>query len=551
MNYILAGLILLSFFFIFSIIDQKRRKRNILEDLKSSWAKEREESINFDKASWYSIYYQEEKSFHTLSDQTMADIDFDQLFAKIDRTNSKVGQQYLYNKLKNPTNNINQLHELNEQSKFFRENTTLREKIQGELIKLNSSEGYSIVLLFNNKLVEKPTWFKWLAVDLFLMVALIILSFKFSICALFFLLLVTFNATFLNYWNKKHLLVFTKSLSQLNILIDVSKRISKENIPFDATKIKESIPLFKKFQKKIRILYQDFSQSNQGDISQIPLYLFELIKAVFLVELFTFFKLMSLLENNQENILNLFQYVGSVDVAISVASLRENTSLICVPEFISPDKKIDIKEIKHPLIKDCISNDVYLDHKSMLITGSNMSGKSTFLRTLAINSLLAQTIFTCYATAYKAPIIKLHTSIRIDDNLFDGKSYFLEEVEVMHTIVNEVNKGYQNLFILDEVFKGTNTTERIAAAKAILSYLNNNLNLVFVATHDIELVTMLEPEYDLYHFTETIEDNELIFDHKLKSGPLKTKNAIKILEISGYPKEIIIEALQISKSLSN
>ena len=184
-----------------------------------------------------------------------------------------------------------------------------------------------------------------------------------------------------------------------------------------------------------------------------------------------------------------------------------------------------------------------------MITGSNMSGKSTFLRTLAINSILAQTIYTCFADEFISPILKQFSSIRIDDNLFDGKSYYFQEVNIMGSLLEQVESPHQNLFILDEVFKGTNTIERIASGKAILSYLNRKENIVVVSTHDIELADMLDNEYDLYHFTETVEKNELHFDHSIKAGQLRTRNAIKILELSNYPVDVIREARQITTTL--
>lgn len=179
-----------------------------------------------------------------------------------------------------------------------------------------------------------------------------------------------------------------------------------------------------------------------------------------------------------------------------------------------------------------------------------MSGKSTFLRTLLINSLLAQTIHTCFADEFVSPILKQFSSIRIDDNLFEGKSYYLQEVTIMRSLLEQVDSPNQNLFVLDEVFKGTNTVERIAAAKAILSYLNRNDNIVIVSTHDIELAEMLNHEYDLFHFTESVENNELHFDHIIKAGPLKTRNAIKILELANYPIDITQEAKQLSAALT-
>jgi len=547
-TYIIFGIAALLFLILFNYFDKRKKKQQILKDLKENWGKVKTDFINFDKASWYATYVKHH-TFHVLSPQTMADIDFDQLFAKIDRTSSKIGQQFLYNKLAKPTNNHEALKKIKDQSSFFTANQSIREKIQAELIKLNSNDSYAVVLLLNDQLVEKPSWFKWLSIDLIILAILLILSIKISVCLILALLLITFNATYLNYWNKRHLLIFTKSLSQLNMLIEVSRKLVKEKLPFEVERIKNAIPVFKKFQSRIRILYLDFSRNNQGDLSQIPLYLFEIIKAAFLIEIFTFFKLIKLIENSQEEILNLYQYVGGVDMAISVASLKasENT---CEPQFSQAYKGVEFKGIKHPLIENCIGNTLKLDGKSILITGSNMSGKSTFLRTIAINSLLAQTIYTCFAEEYKAPFFRLYTSIRIDDNLFQGKSYFLEEVDVMSSLINAVESKDQNLFILDEVFKGTNTVERIAAAKAILSHLNRKQNLTFVATHDIELSNLLEEEYALYHFTETIANDELIFDHKLKKGPLKTKNAIKILEMSNYPKEILLEAFRISKNLS-
>ena len=119
----------------------------------------------------------------------------------------------------------------------------------------------------------------------------------------------------------------------------------------------------------------------------------------------------------------------------------------------------------------------------------------------------------------------------------------------MASLLEKVESPHQNLFILDEVFKGTNTIERIASAKAILSYLNRKENIVVVSTHDIELADMLDNEYDLYHFTEIVENNELHFDHSIKAGQLRTRNAIKILELSNYPADIIREARQITTTL--
>ena len=206
-------------------------------------------------------------------------------------------------------------------------------------------------------------------------------------------------------------------------------------------------------------------------------------------------------------------------------------------------KKITVKDIYHPLIKTCIVNDLDLSNKSLLLTGSNMSGKTTFIRSISINSVLAQTINICFAKEYVAPFFKLYSSIRITDDILENTSYYLEEVLTIKELIDASNSQNPCLFVLDEIFKGTNTIERISGGKAILSYLNKGNNVVLVSTHDIELTDILSKEnFELFHFSEQIENNELTFDHKLKEGKLKTRNAIKILELYNYPKEIIEDA---------
>jgi len=118
----------------------------------------------------------------------------------------------------------------------------------------------------------------------------------------------------------------------------------------------------------------------------------------------------------------------------------------------------------------------------------------------------------------------------------------LKEVEVMKVILEESDNEQNNLFLLDELFKGTNTIERISSAKAILSYLNKSNNFVFVSTHDIELTSLLKEDYELYYFGETITKGEINFDYTLKRGVPISGNAIKILDMKNFPPVIIEQA---------
>lgn len=545
MEYLILGLIgIIIVILVIHHVNKDRTKKKI-EGIRTAWGKPKKESFDFDSISKYADTVNKNK-FHRLTEQTLEDIDFYGLFAFIDRTTSKVGQQFLFKKIIEPTDSAKDQSE--RLINLFSSDKSLREEIQLELLKLNNGGAYFISSLLKDKLLEKPAWFNLLFLDIFIVACLLILSFKFPVLLIVLLIPVALNL-FLHYWNKGNTFQFLRSFPQLNNLINVSRVLIKRGEILYDKPTEDSISNLKPFQQQVSLINLDNGSGIQSELSLLGTYVIELIKAVFLIEVFTLYKMTRELENKKSSIQTLFEYVGNIDASISIASLREGKEKTCRPTLVSPKKELVVKGMYHPLVENCVANHLTLSGKSLLITGSNMSGKSTFLRTLTINSILAQTIYTCFAAEFMSPILKQHSSIRIDDNLFDGKSYYFQEVNIMASLLAAVDASHQNLFVLDEVFKGTNTIERIAAAKAILSYLNRNDNIVVVSTHDIELADMLEHEYDLYHFTETIENNELHFDHTIKAGQLRTRNAIKILELSNYPADVTNEARQISSAL--
>ncbi len=545
MEYLILGLIIFILVLLITHQLNRRTSKKKIEQIRAAWGKPKAGAFHFESIGRFSDIVKE-NGFHRLTGQTIADIDFHALFAFIDRTTSRIGQQFLFKKIIEPTNKIEDQSE--KLTELFTKDRNLREGIQLELLKLSDGDAYYISSLLQDKLLEEPKWVKLLVIDIIIVIGLFILSFKFPVLLIFLIIPISLNMV-LHYWNKSNTFQFTRSFPQLSLLINVSNGLIKRGDFFYDKSVEESISNLRSFQAKSRLIKFDNGGDFQAELSQVAAYFVDLIKIFFLIEVVMLFKLIKELRTKQSSILTLFNYVGNLDASISIASLRAGMLKTCQPVLVSAKKEIVAKNIYHPLIESCVKNDLTISNKSVLITGSNMSGKSSFLRTLAINSILAQTIYTCFADEFVSPILKQYSSIRIDDNLFQGKSYYFQEVNIMASLISEVESPYQNLFVLDEVFKGTNTVERIAAAKAILSYLNRNNNIVVVSTHDIELADMLESEYDLYHFTETIESNELHFDHSIKSGQVRTRNAIKILELSDYPADIISEAREISATL--
>ena len=546
---LIAGLLLVVFVAASSIHSSRKRKRALIEQLRNGWGKIKSGPFTFEAIEKYATQ-SGGNGFHRLSTQTLNDIDFLDLFSFIDRTTSKIGQQFLFNQLLHPTNDIKALNLFNQRVEMLSKDKDLREEVQKELLRLSGSDAYFVCSLLKKKLLERPSWFPLLYVNALIVIVMSILAFSYPIVLIYLLIPITINM-FVHYWNKSNTFLFLRSFPQLSLLIDISGRLRQKDLARDSESIRKSVSSLKPFQFKIGFLSLSADNTIKDELSQVATYFIELLKAFFVVEVIVLFDLIKDLESKNNDISALFEFVGEIDAAISVASLRAGELKTCLPEFTPPMKGASLKKMYHPLIKDCVKNDLQVDGKSILITGSNMSGKTTFLRTVVINSILAQTIFTCFADEFQSPILRQFSSIRIDDSLLEGKSYYYEEVNTMGSFVKEVHSPFQNLILLDEVFKGTNTIERIAAAKAALSYLNKGSNIIIVSTHDFELPGMLQKEYDQYHFSESIENDKLHFDHKIKPGPLLAGNAIRLLEMSNYPKEIVSEARELSVSLSS
>jgi len=174
-----------------------------------------------------------------------------------------------------------------------------------------------------------------------------------------------------------------------------------------------------------------------------------------------------------------------------------------------------------------------------------MSGKSTLLRTVGVNVVLAQTVNTSLARAYEAPVYQVRSCIGRSDDLLAGKSYYLVEVESVLSLVHASERAEPHLFIFDELFRGTNAVERIAAAEAVLGVLigNGKPHVVLAATHDGELVDLLQDSYIVCHLGDAVGPDGLLFDYHLTPGPATSRNAIALLKLHGAPEAVVTRAL--------
>jgi hypothetical protein len=204
----------------------------------------------------------------------------------------------------------------------------------------------------------------------------------------------------------------------------------------------------------------------------------------------------------------------------------------------------DARGLGHPLIPAAkkVSNDFCLDQSGtvVIITGSNMAGKSTFLRTLGINLCLAYAGAPVSATRLRTTFFRLFSCIRVSDSVTDGYSYFYAEVRRLRALLSELElPGYPLFFLVDEIFRGTNNRERLIGSRAFVRALVGRNCLGIIATHDLELVNLAATlaQVQNYHFREEVVDGRMFFDYQLRPGPCPTTNALKIMQMEGLPVE--------------
>jgi hypothetical protein len=217
------------------------------------------------------------------------------------------------------------------------------------------------------------------------------------------------------------------------------------------------------------------------------------------------------------------------------------------PKYVFPEimvgtgePLIESENMGHPCIpeKGRVCNEFRLSGggKTQLLTGSNMSGKSTFLRTVGVNWALALAGAPCCASEMVCTPVPIWTSMRIQDSLAQGSSYFYAEVVRLKRILDSlISTGRPVFYLLDEILKGTNSHERFLATRALVSFLRKQGASGMISTHDLELLKLTGSEIENYHFSELIQDGKMTFDYRLKKGCLQSTNALRVIELVGLP----------------
>lgn len=508
--------------------------------MKKDFGEERKKKRNFNHIRTY--FDMEEHDGYTIDDQTWDDFNMDEVFSKVDRTYSSVGEAILYKILRNPLHNKKKLEERERFVETLISDSDLRTKLQIVYFKLGYDKKNTFLNMIMESLNENKTkYYLYIFFGRVLMIGTILLSIllkePFWLLGTFILLWVN---VFINDKERKN--VKSQGLLYLRNIIISAKKIQKIKHPVIEKYTTEINKLLKEL-KGIDNATKAIQLANTGGG------VFEVLTIPFLLEETAFYRVASLLKEKREYILDLYYLLGELESYISIASYKEEIKDKYTKPIFRDEVSINILNGVHPLIKDAVPNSIKFEKRGIVLTGTNMAGKSTFLRMIGLNIIFAQTFNFTLAKKYEASFFNIVSSISPSDDVTLGKSYYMAEAEALLRIIKALELDLPVFCPIDEIFRGTNPVERIASSAEILKYINNKDSISIVATHDRELTDILKDNYDFFYFSEKVDSNGLNFDYKLKRGVSKTRNAIKLLDHIGYPKEIIKKSYSRAETL--
>lgn len=524
---------------VYVTVTNNRRKQNlIIKKLKNGWGKPSQRKYSGEDYECISHYFKRNEDENSIDDITWNDLGMDAVFCMMNNTNSSAGQEYLYKMLRCPNADIQSLKKLDKLASDFDKNAAKRLDIQKIFVWIGRAKHISISDYCDVVVgLEKKSNVLHYASMLFILAA-VIFTCTISPVLGIWLCIAAIAFSIITYYKYKAAVDrYFICVNHIVKLLMGAKKITALNIDF-----------LGEYNDKLKNISEELSDITKrswlletgnvdGSIAEI---LLDYLRMLTHVDLIKFNNLIKLFNDKEDYIYELIDTLGFIEASISVASFRCMLGSWCVPEFRKDnDMQLEVRNVYHPLITKPVANSINTKH-NVLLTGSNASGKSTFLKTIAINALLSQTIYTSVSEYYRAPVYRIYSSMALRDDLGSSNSYYIVEIKSLKRMLDAASKeGHPVLMFVDEVLRGTNTVERIAASSEILKSIRTDKALVFAATHDVELTSLLRGKYDNYHFQEEVTDDEVVFDFKLYTGSATTRNAIKLLKTIGYDSTII------------
>ena len=460
---------------------------------------------------------------------TWNDLDMDSVFKYLNRTQSCVGEEALYHMLHAISAPDADLARRERWMTALANDEENRIALQRQLRRLGREHDHGAYAYLKNPLASKPkhAWIYYmLGAAPFVFLALGFVN--------PYLFLGIFGSFLLNaavyYKNKKAWLRELTAVRHIAAVLRIGRRMRRCAV----AGMEDGFAELDALSAKLKVFGRWNSVFNMQRVAEYD-FITDYIRIAFQPDMIALCRLSAFIQKYTADILRVMQLVGELDACIAVASVRQTLPTYTVPEFWE-QRHVVMKGVAHPLLKRPVLNDMDWT-RNVLVTGSNASGKSTFVKAVAINAILAQSIGTCFAKSVRMPRAQVLSSMALRDNVQGGESYFIVEIKSLKRILDSLRPDTLTLCFIDEILRGTNTVERIAASTSLLQYIGSQNALCIAATHDIELTRLLT-EYRQVHFREEMTADGMQFPYRLLEGVSDTRNAIRLLEKLGFPGQV-------------
>lgn len=526
-------------FFIKGYFDQKKKAKDFIVKLRKDYGKFPEKDYKPEQYDNIAKYYLKHKVNYSIDDITWNDLDMDTIFMLMNHTKSSAGEEYLYHRLRTPELNGEKFQRDEELIQYFMEHEEERIKLQVAFSKMGNTGKYSIYdyLEFLDILGKRDNA-KHIVADLMYIPAIALTLIMPAYGIIFLIALMIYNM--LTYSREKSeiqpyitsFFYVLRVVKSVGVIDKLNIDILKPNTDF----LNKKRQIFRNFERRSKKLTNE--ESNADPFAIFSVY----FKMITHSDIIIFNNIYHDIKRHTQDIDDILTGTGYLESIIAIGAFRKSIDVYCLPQFNNVGI-LEANNLFHPMIMNPVKNS-FSCKRGMLLTGSNASGKSTFLKTVAINAILAQTIHTCMADEFNTEFYRVFSSMALSDDLEGGDSYYIVEIKSLKRILDAVALTHDNpvLCFVDEVLRGTNTVERIAASTQILKSLAGKNVKCFAATHDIELTHLLEEIFDNNHFEEQVMEGDVVFHYKLLNGRATTRNAIKLLSIIGYNEKIIESA---------
>ncbi len=451
-----------------------------------------------------------------LDARTWEDLHLEAVFAEVDRCASTIGQQTLYCWLRRPSASNRVLEERSAAADRMAGAPEVRQRVQQALAPLDTLDACFLPNLFASELPPPPRFRAVFPLLSMLALAMAGVTFVRPTFGLAGLLLVSAINLSIQYRYHRRIQPVTRPLTMLRRLIAAADAISRLRDPVLEPVLERLRQHNARLQGLSRAARYVAVELRGNDLIGS---IYAWLNMLLLLDVNAFAFSVEAVRHRRADLAAVFETLGFLDAVSAIGSWRSTPGLRwCQPLLSVRGRRLSFQQLVHPLLDNAVANDFTIEGRSILITGSNMSGKTTFLRAVAVNAVLAQTVATCTAAAWRSPCLRVRSMIGRGDDLARGQSYFAVELELAHGLLRAAAGEAQHLFVIDEIFRGTNTTERVAASRAVLERLAAGDHSVLAATHDLELLHLLDDRWEFHHFRESVEDSRLLFDYRIPAG---------------------------------